>query len=134
MKLADRLLESWGTTEFADILYRAAHPKRGIIDKFAEELDTIRAAHQHAFPDLHLPDPASLSNELEQSADYQLVRERFARIADEILSRWGEASLPAYLEDLLHYDETSSLQGFPPEIHAALMRILMLHDTHFPRA
>ena len=132
-RLADGLLENWGTTEFAALLYRAAHPKRGIIDEFAEELHTIRAAHQHAFPELLLADPDSLHDLLEQNADYQRVRERFARIADEILTRWGTPEAVTYLDELLHYDEATNLDGFPPDIHAALMHLLILHDEHFPR-
>lgn len=116
------------------MLHKAGHPRLGIQEELGDELHTIRLVHQNTFPDIHIDEPSDLHDALTQSADYQLVRERFARIASEILNRWGSPEAISYLDDLLHYKEAGNLEGFPPEIHAALMRILMLHDTHFPRA
>ncbi|HLU76965.1 MAG TPA: hypothetical protein VKZ48_03555 [Burkholderiales bacterium] len=63
----------------------------------------------------------------------QTIQQRYARIAEEILDRWGTDRLEPYIDSLL-IDDRGNRSGFPPEVAQALLMLSSEHSRRYPPA
>jgi hypothetical protein len=76
------------------------------------------------------PSAPALPAELKPSFD--LIQEKFPKIAEKLSLMWGSAVLQDYLSKTI-FDERGGRQGFPMPVVSALMRLHEYHDTLIPK-
>lgn len=75
----------------------------------------------------------SQEQQISAKSALQAIERRYARIAEEILSRWGTDQLEPYIDGLL-IDDRGNRSGFPPEVAEALLTLSSEHSRRYPRA
>ena len=65
--------------------------------------------------------------------DFELLKDRFPRISNRLTEIWGSKECREELIKLITDTRNGTRQGFPPDIAAAIIRILSMHDAEFPQ-
>lgn len=64
---------------------------------------------------------------------FNVINDRFPHIGKKITFLWGYKELVIYAKNLLNENRDGNRQGFPPEVGAALVNLLYIHDKLFPQ-
>lgn len=72
------------------------------------------------------------NNFIIDNEDFTHINERFPHIGCRIHFMWGQRSCTEFINHVLNDTRNGTRSGFPIEIGAALIRLLLLHEEQFP--
>jgi len=64
--------------------------------------------------------------------DYEILNDKFQRLGEKVLTTWGTRECRRMLLNLINDSRGGTRSGFPPEVAAAITRLLLAHDEKFP--
>lgn len=94
--------------------------------------EELRQAHLEEFPRIPWePSPEEL--EVRATEYFPVIDARFAHIGRRIIQTWGSYAFYMYVGTLFTDTRGGTRRGFPPEILAAITRIVKVHEELYPR-
>ena len=64
--------------------------------------------------------------------DYEILNDSFPRLGIQVHGTWGTRECRLLLLHLINDSRGGERRGFPPEVAAAITRLLLAHDEKFP--
>jgi len=133
--IGNRLQGLWGKDGFADLVRNMSDQSvgEGLPNEIKQCLKNLLSLHDAEFKkeeDKPLPTPAGTdpaSNE-----HIKLITDQYPRVGEQLLSKWGTAAFPSYVNSLMNDSRGGTRAGFSESAATALFRLLMQHDNVFP--
>ncbi len=133
--IGTRLQNLWGKDGFADLVRNMTDQPAGAglpveIKQCLKSLLSLHDAEFKAEEDTPPPKPAG--SDPASNEHIKLVIDQYPRVGEQLLSKWGTAAFPTYVNSLMNDSRGGTRAGFSESAAMALFRLLMQHDNEFP--
>jgi len=133
-RVGERILELWGKPGLVAYINGVINdakddPSLGLTTKVELALYGLRKEHDQLFG---RQAPGSEGQTLSDNEHFKIINAQYQRIGGQLKELWGGPELTGFINNLLQDTRNGARQGFPPDVAAALFKLMQKHDQDFP--
>jgi hypothetical protein len=141
-KLSDRspevlehVIALWGQPGIVEYIHHIMHhlPPSDMeqLQSLMTVCEELKQVHLEKYPEISWGMSAE-EREIRATEDFQIISDRFPHIGRRLIFTWGSYAFYIYSHTLFTDTRGGTRQGFPPEILAAITRIVKIHEERYP--
>ena len=133
--IGEQILQLWGKPGLLAYLNGViddarGNPARGFTTRIELALYGLRKEHEQLFG----RQPALIEGQvLTDNEHFKTVNAQYQRIGRQLVELWGGPEVSGFINKLLQDTRGGMRQGFPPDVAAALFKLMQKHDQDFPK-
>ena len=133
-KIGEQILQLWGKPGLIAYINGVlddarGNPTLGFTTRIELALYGLRKEHEQLFG----RPPALIEGQvLTDNEHYKTINAQFQRIGRQLVELWGGPAASRYINKLIWDTRGGTRQGFPPDVAAALIKLMQRHDREFP--
>lgn len=135
-EVTEQVIALWGEKGIFDYLHTLPrHLPLAGMDQLQTLLgisEELRQAHIEEFPKIPW-EPAPEEVEIRATEEFPIINDRFPHIGRKMIQTWGSYGFYIYSGTLFTDTRGGTRRGFPPEILAAITKIVKVHEERYPR-
>lgn len=134
-KIGEQILQLWGKPGLIAYINRVLDdakkdPALGLTTRIELALYGLRKEHEQRYG----RQPALIQGEaLTEDESFKKINAPYQRIGRQLVELWGGPEASGFINKLLQDTRGGTRQGFPPDVAAALFKLMQKHDQEFPQ-
>lgn len=135
-QVLEEVIALWGEAGIVGYIHRLMH---NLPPSDMEQLQTLmtiseelKQAHLEEYPNIPW-DMSAEEAEIRATEEFPIINERFPHIGRRMMLTWGSYAFYIYSHSLFTDTRGGTRKGFPPEILAAITKIVKIHEERYPR-
>lgn len=135
-EVTEQVIALWGAPGFIGYMHGLVrHLPAADMEQLQSLLtvfEELKQAHLEEFPSIPwTPSPEEI--EIRATEEFPVINDRFPHIGRRMIQTWGSFAFYIYSDTLFTDTRGGTRRGFPPEILAAITRIVKIHEKRHPR-